>query len=534
MEENKEIIPTAKELQMPVATLQAVTGLFNTEWQELPNPDLVLRKAGKNTVTEYRKLLYDPHVWAVVQSRFSGLNKLEWRVNSVKGSAKIRKSVEKFLMQFDFQQLFWNATKTALFGYSVTELIWSKSEDVWSCKLNFLPADWFYCDEQLRWRMRKYDDTTGMLLPVHKFIVLQHEASYTNPYGFAVLSATYWAVAFKRVGIEQWTRFGSEYGLPFLLGKAPAGSDKRFVDAMLDSMAAMRTGGALVLDERANVEALNVGNSQAGTMFASIIDYANAEISKAILSETLTTEMGNTGSYAAANVHKDVRRSVTDTDVKLAKTFVDSLIESFVVLNFGTGVPIPEIELFENDDVQAERSERDGKLFALGVRFTPEYFSEYYGLKDGEFIVSGLDVGTSETPEPVTPEPETETETTEEVEDVADDVENDTQTDDDSVEMSEGMANAIATLMFNKAKDKRIKMANDGNASVDNGVSVAVNFASEIVDAFIGNALAEIESAKDLKEAEKKLAKLLRKDDALQNVFALAMVAGRGIGQNNV
>jgi hypothetical protein len=45
-----------------------------------------------------------------------------------------------------------------------------------------------------------------------------------------------------------------------------------------------------------------------------LIDKMNAEISKAILGQTLTTEIGATGSYAASNTHMAVRQDIIDAD----------------------------------------------------------------------------------------------------------------------------------------------------------------------------------------------------------------------------
>ena len=45
----------------------------------------------------------------------------------------------------------------------------------------------------------------------------------------------------------------------------------------------------------------------------------NSEISKAVLGQTLTTEIGSTGSYAAANTHMAVRQDIIDADKNLLR-----------------------------------------------------------------------------------------------------------------------------------------------------------------------------------------------------------------------
>ena len=46
----------------------------------LPDPDIVLRKQGKD-MRIYKELLCDPHVFACVQSRKAGVLSLDWEIN---------------------------------------------------------------------------------------------------------------------------------------------------------------------------------------------------------------------------------------------------------------------------------------------------------------------------------------------------------------------------------------------------------------------------------------------------------------------
>ena len=47
----------------------------------LPDPDIVLRKQGKD-MRIYKELLCDPHVYACTQSRKAGVLSLDWEINS--------------------------------------------------------------------------------------------------------------------------------------------------------------------------------------------------------------------------------------------------------------------------------------------------------------------------------------------------------------------------------------------------------------------------------------------------------------------
>ena len=71
-----------------------------------------------------------------------------------------------------------------------------------------------------------------------------------------------------------------------------------------------------------------------GKLVEKLIDKMNSEISKAILGQTPTTEIGSTGSYAAANTHMAVRQDIIDSDKKLVESVINQLIRWIYEINF--------------------------------------------------------------------------------------------------------------------------------------------------------------------------------------------------------
>ena len=62
----------------------------------LPDPDIVLRKQGKD-IRIYKELLCDPHVFACVQSRKAGVLALDWCINRGLDKDKNAEAIEKLL-----------------------------------------------------------------------------------------------------------------------------------------------------------------------------------------------------------------------------------------------------------------------------------------------------------------------------------------------------------------------------------------------------------------------------------------------------
>jgi Protein of unknown function (DUF935) len=66
----------------------------------------------------------------------------------------------------------------------------------------------------------------------------------------------------------------------------------------------------------------------------------DSEMSKTVLGETLTTEIGSRGSYAAANTHNEVRKELTKADADLlSDTLNRTLIKWDVQLNLPDAKP---------------------------------------------------------------------------------------------------------------------------------------------------------------------------------------------------
>ena len=82
-------------------------------------------------------------------------------------------------------------------------------------------------------------------------------------------------------------------------------------------------------------------------LYRELINVSNAEISKAILSGTLTTEIG-IGSYAAAKTHQEVRKDVIISDIELVITSVNKIIKMICELNYGD-VKIPTFDIITEE-----------------------------------------------------------------------------------------------------------------------------------------------------------------------------------------
>ena len=375
----------AKKLSEEIATRKRSINFYSLGTY-LPDPDIVLRKQGKD-VRIYKELLCDPHVFACVQSRKAGVLSLEWDLNRGLDKDKNAEIVEKTLKKLNITNIISDILDTPLFGFTPIEVMWGKVGNfVLPIELKAKPPEWFCFDENNQLKFRTKEHYFGEELPPRKFLCPQSNPSYENPYGERVLSRVFWSVTFKKGGLKFWVVFTEKYGMPHLVGKHPRGATKEETDSLADLLEQMVQDAIAVIPDDSSVEIQEANKSSSAAIYEQLIDKMNAEISKAILGQTLTTEIGGNGSYAAANTHMGIRQDIIDSDKKLVENTINKLIQWIYEINF-PNAETPIFELYQEEDVDLSLAQRDKILSDSGVKFSKEYFIKTYGFDDEDIEI---------------------------------------------------------------------------------------------------------------------------------------------------
>lgn len=353
----------------------------------LPDPDIVLRKQGKD-IKIYKELLCDPHVFACTQSRKAGVLSLDWEINRGLDKDEHAESVEKLLKQLNVYKLISDILDATQFGFQPLEVIWKRNKTGYILpeKVVAKPPEWFCFDDDNNLKFRTKENYYGEIVPDKKFLLAQNNPSYNNPYGERTLSRCFWAVTFKKGGLKFWVVFTEKYGMPHLIGKHPRGASKEETDTLADMLEEMVQDAIAVIPDDSSVEIQEANKSSSAEIYEKLIDKMNSEISKAVLGQTLTTEIGSTGSYAAANTHMAVRQDIIDADKKLVESVINQLIRWIYEINF-SNAEVPVFEMYAPEDVDLTLAQRDKILSDTGVKFTKEYFIKNYGLEDEDFEI---------------------------------------------------------------------------------------------------------------------------------------------------
>lgn len=359
----------------------------NMVLQEMPNPDIVLQSVGRR-IERYRDLLYDAHVSSCVQSRKSGVLSLEWEIN--RGAMKSPEAlfIENIFKNLDIPKIIQDILDAVFFGYAFLEVYWLPLKGrIVPVDVVGKPQEWFFFNHNNEPRFRKEIlKREGEPLGTKKFFVVQHNPTYTNPYGEAILSKCYWPVFYKKETIKKWMSFSEKFGQP-IVDVSAANLDSDAMVKLQNEIVNMADDSIFVHPEDVAMKFTEAARLSTVAIYKDAINMFNTEVSKAVLSQTLTTEQGDTGSYAMSQTHFQIRGDVVDTDKRIVEQHFNDLIKWIVELNFGSLPVIPKFEMYEETQVDLTLSQRDVNLYQQ-IKFTKVYYNRWYGLKDDEFEIA--------------------------------------------------------------------------------------------------------------------------------------------------
>ena len=233
-------------------------------------------------------------------------------------------------------------------------------------------------------------------LPPNKFVYHRHRAKSGLPGrgGLAYAVATVYLL--RSLTLRDWWAFGEVYGLPVRIGKyGPDASDAdiRTLEMAVGQLAA--DAGCVIPDSMSIdlLEAMKGGGMQGG-LFTSQVAWCEAQVSKAVVGQTMTSDDG--ASLSQARVHADVRDDLVADDVRqMCGTLTTAIVEPYCRLNhvqrpagWPRIAPPPEEEAVDVAGVTTAATR--------GLRVPAKWMRERMGVpepRDGEEVLSGLPVG---------------------------------------------------------------------------------------------------------------------------------------------
>lgn len=368
-----------------IASHQKLNTFIKSYYHLISNPDIILNKIGKN-INALESITYDPHINSLIQSRKAGVLSLEWQLIGKEQTSEEKLLLEEIFNGFKIYDILNSMLNYSLYGHTILEVLWQyKGKYVVPVDLVEKPQDWFSFDNNNL--LYFINDLDKHLIPHRKFLLLQNQPTYKNPYGRALLSMCYLASIYKKEAVSLWLTFAEKFGMPHLHAKVTSGLTDEAKERIKDELDNLRQDAIAVFDGMVDVSSTNVSVAS-GEIYKMLIDFFNEETSKAILSQTLTTQNNNTtGSFAMSKTHMEVRQDVVDADKRIIENKFNELIEWIVDINFGYKSKI-KFQLYAEEDVDLKLAQRDATLInTKNLQFTKDYFMREYGLKENDLII---------------------------------------------------------------------------------------------------------------------------------------------------
>lgn len=358
----------------------------------LPNPDPVLKKAGKD-IDVYDELKVDTQVSSCIGQFIDGVQSLEWQIDRGKSKSRNAKLIAGIFDQINstdetggINRIIAEILEARLYGFQPLEVMWTKRGDlVVPVDIVAKPHSWFRFDSENRLMYVSKNQLNGEIVPDYKFLVPTYRGTYANPYGTGVLSMCFWPVTFKKGGIKFFMTFVEKYGMPFIVGEHEYTKEsdiQKFV-GQLDSMV---QDGVIAIDgKRQKITVEQTGQSMSSDIYERLVNMMERQISLAILNHADATaqtpgKLGNDDSTAS------VRASVINASKTLVSQTMNVLIRWIFEVN-GIQGDVPSFQFYEENDVDLDVAQRDEVLTRLGVKFKKSYLMKTYGLDEDDFDI---------------------------------------------------------------------------------------------------------------------------------------------------
>jgi phage gp29-like protein len=298
----------------------------------------------------FREMLQKwPRLAAVEQTRRLALTGLDWEILPSADASPDATGAPDFcretLAQLDnFTEILDHLASAIATGVAAVELIWEAGQLV---DLVPVPHGRLVGDPQEPWRLRvltaeRPDVGVALDEQPNKWIVHQPQPVAGRHFEGGLLRASAVLFLAQNLSFKDWLTFSQIAGMPLRVARFEPGlpeADKQELLRMLDAL----SSDAVAAFSK-NVELHFVDGSKGERPYEPLQEYCNTEVTILWLGQHLTTDLRQSGSRAAAEVHDRVREDLLVNDIAAeSRTIRRDLLTPLVRARFGEGVAVPTL-----------------------------------------------------------------------------------------------------------------------------------------------------------------------------------------------
>ncbi len=275
-------------------------------------------------------------------------------------------------------------------GYSLMEILWEASEK--EARIGGLrwvhPKKVTFWDSLTPRVLTDEEPIRGLDLLPFKFVY--HRCRVRSGYDTraGIMRVCAWMYLFKNYAVKDWIGFAEVYGMPLRVGKYEPGASKADREALIRAVRSLGSDAAGIISKSTEIQFIEAQKGSSVNVYESLASFCDAQMSKAILGQTLTSEPGGgkgQGSFALGRVHSEVRHDLVEADCKaLAKTITRQVLRPLVGFNFGWDAPVPRFRfLCEPPEDLRALAEVYKILSEIGFDFSREQLAQRFRLPAG-------------------------------------------------------------------------------------------------------------------------------------------------------
>lgn len=168
--------------------------------------------------------------------------------------------------------------------------------------------------------LKNPSDSNG--IPYRETPLMDYLVEVGDPRDLGLLCKAAPAFLYKKNATMSWSEFTELFGMPIRIGKTNTRSieDLNRMEDMLRDLGSAAYG---VFQEGEEIEFVESQRGDAYNVYDKLIARCNSELSKLFVGQTMTTEVGQNGSRAQAEVHERLGDDVTSSD----RRFVEAVVK---------------------------------------------------------------------------------------------------------------------------------------------------------------------------------------------------------------
>lgn len=268
-------------------------------------------------------------------------------------------------------------------GFSAAEIVWDTAATPWlPRRLEWRDPRWFEFDRVDGRTLLLRSEQGPQPLKPYGYITHVHKSKSGLPIRGGLSRAACWLWLFKNFDLKAWVVLAEVFGHPLRLGKYGQGASEKDKATLLAAVRNIGQDAAAIIPQSMMIEFVNAAVTGNVELHERLADWIDRQISKLVLGQTGTTDVGQ--HVGTAQAHEKVRQDIEAADAdQLSTTLNRDLVRPLIDLNRGPRKAYPRLRIFRADPEDLDGLvERVVKLVPLGLKVERSWMADKVGVPD--------------------------------------------------------------------------------------------------------------------------------------------------------